>query len=104
MSDIIDDTRDALSLSDEDDDGEEDYRAPEVTGTLSKWTNYIHGWQDRFIVLKEGSLSYYKSETDTSFGCRGAISLGKAVIKVCTITRFAYYSISLQYVFDSLAS
>ena len=68
MSDIIDDTRDALSLSDEDDDGEEDYRAPEVTGTLSKWTNYIHGWQDRFIVLKEGSLSYYKSETDTSFG------------------------------------
>ena len=82
MAEIIDDNKDALSLSD-DEDEVEDYRVPEMTGTLSKWTNYIHGWQDRFIVLKEGSLSYYKSETDTGFGCRGAISLGKAVIKVC---------------------
>lgn len=46
-------------------------------GTLSKWTNYIHGWQDRYIVLKEGSLVYYKSEFETDFGCRGAISVDK---------------------------
>ena len=51
-----------------------------LSGTLSKWTNYIHGWQDRYIVLKDGTLSYYKSETETSFGCRGAVSLVKAVI------------------------
>ena len=50
-------------------------------GTLSKWTNYIHGWQDRYIVLKEGSLVYYKSEFETDFGCRGAISVDKGTIK-----------------------
>lgn len=55
---------------------------PELQGVLSKWTNYIHGWQDRFIVLKDGTLSYYKNEIDSNFGCRGAISLLKAAIKV----------------------
>lgn len=54
----------------------------ELKGYLSKWTNYIHGWQPRFIVLKNGNLSYYKSEVDSDFGCRGAISLHKATIKV----------------------
>lgn len=32
----------------------------ELKGYLSKWTNYIHGWQPRFIVLKDSTLSYYK--------------------------------------------
>uniref|UniRef100_U5ENY0 Ceramide transfer protein n=1 Tax=Corethrella appendiculata TaxID=1370023 RepID=U5ENY0_9DIPT len=54
---------------------------PELKGYLSKWTNYIHGWQPRFIVLKDGTLSYYKSEQDSDFGCRGAISLQKATIQ-----------------------
>ncbi|XP_015598669.1 collagen type IV alpha-3-binding protein isoform X2 [Cephus cinctus] len=54
---------------------------PELQGILSKWTNYIHGWQSRFIVLKNGTLSYYKSEQDSGFGCRGSISLYKADIK-----------------------
>lgn len=65
-------------------DGEESdgVTVPELQGTLSKWTNYIHGWQTRFIVLKDGTLSYYKSEQDSGFGCRGSISLYKANIKV----------------------
>ncbi|KMQ85055.1 collagen type iv alpha-3-binding protein, partial [Lasius niger] len=63
---------------DEDSDG---VVVPELQGTLSKWTNYIHGWQTRFIVLKDGTLSYYKSEQDSGFGCRGSISLYKANIK-----------------------
>jgi len=71
-----------LILSDEDDDSENGYQVSEMQGVLSKWTNYIHGWQSRFIVLKDGTLSYYKSEQDTGFGCRGAISLFKATIKV----------------------
>lgn len=54
----------------------------ELKGYLSKWTNYIHGWQPRYIVLRNGTLSYYKSEVDSDFGCRGAISLHKATIKV----------------------
>lgn len=66
------------------DDGEDSdgIIVPELQGTLSKWTNYIHGWQTRFIVLKDGTLSYYKSEQDSGFGCRGSISLYKANIKV----------------------
>uniref|UniRef100_A0A286XKM4 Ceramide transfer protein n=1 Tax=Cavia porcellus TaxID=10141 RepID=A0A286XKM4_CAVPO len=44
------------------------------------WTNYIHGWQDRWVVLKNNTLSYYKSEDETEYGCRGSICLSKAVI------------------------
>nr|XP_012639310.1 collagen type IV alpha-3-binding protein isoform X2 [Microcebus murinus] len=52
----------------------------ERCGVLSKWTNYIHGWQDRWVVLKNDALSYYKSEDETEYGCRGSICLSKAVI------------------------
>lgn len=63
---------------------DEDYldNSIELRGYLSKWTNYIYGWQPRYIVLKDGTLSYYKSESESDFGCRGAISLSKATIKV----------------------
>ncbi|XP_012264043.1 ceramide transfer protein isoform X1 [Athalia rosae] len=68
--------------SEEEEDEESDgVVVPELQGILSKWTNYIHGWQSRFIVLKDGTLSYYKSEQDSGFGCRGSISLYKAMIK-----------------------
>ncbi|XP_068148403.1 ceramide transfer protein [Drosophila tropicalis] len=62
---------------------EEDYldNSIELRGYLSKWTNYIYGWQPRYIVLKDGTLSYYKSESESDLGCRGAISLAKATIK-----------------------
>lgn len=62
---------------------EEEYldNSIELRGYLSKWTNYIYGWQPRYIVLKDGTLSYYKSESESDFGCRGAISLTKATIK-----------------------
>lgn len=82
---MADDTRDIFSLTDdeENEDIEDDLQIPSIKGMLSKWTNYIHGWQDRYIVLKEGTLSYYKSEDETAFGCRGALSLSKAVITVC---------------------
>ncbi|XP_069138571.1 ceramide transfer protein-like isoform X1 [Argopecten irradians] len=73
---------DALSLTDDEDHEDSDYEPalPEIQGVLSKWTNYLHGWQDRYIVLKEGTLSYYKSENATAFGCRGAVSLAKASV------------------------
>ncbi|XP_055679742.1 ceramide transfer protein [Lutzomyia longipalpis] len=75
----------AQNNSNHSDDSDNDYiinsSAPELKGYLSKWTNYIHGWQPRFIVLKDGTLSYYKSEQESDFGCRGAISLQKATIK-----------------------
>ncbi|GAB0090927.1 hypothetical protein DMENIID0001_057070 [Sergentomyia squamirostris] len=75
----------AQNNSNHSDESDNDYlvnsSAPELKGYLSKWTNYIHGWQPRFIVLKDGTLSYYKNEQDSDFGCRGAISLQKATIK-----------------------
>ncbi len=74
--------RDILSLTDDEDDFEDETHIADKHGTLSKWTNYLHGWQDRYIVLKDGTLSYYKSETETAFGCRGAVSLAKAAVIV----------------------
>ncbi|XP_069565495.1 ceramide transfer protein-like isoform X2 [Brachyistius frenatus] len=52
----------------------------ELGGILSKWTNYIHGWQDRWVVLKNNTLSYYKSKDEREYGCRGSLCLSKAVI------------------------
>lgn len=78
---MLEDKVDALSITDDEEESEEDnVRYPEKKGVLSKWTNYLHGWQDRFIVLKDGTLSYYKSQNDLAFGCRGAVSLSRASI------------------------
>ena len=33
---------------------------PEMKGWLSKWTNYIKGYQRRWFVLSNGFLSYYR--------------------------------------------
>ncbi|XP_077944927.1 ceramide transfer protein isoform X2 [Gasterosteus aculeatus] len=52
----------------------------DLSGVLSKWTNYIHGWQDRWVVLKNNTLSYYKSQDETEYGCRGSLCLSKAVV------------------------
>lgn len=74
-----------LSLTDDEDDFE-DEPMPELAGTLCKWTNYLHGWQDRYIVLKDSAISYYKSEDETAFGCRGAVSLLKATVTVSVVS------------------
>ncbi|CAE1292316.1 COL4A3BP [Acanthosepion pharaonis] len=74
--------RDVLSFTDdeENDEFEEEGHLLEKHGTLSKWTNYLHGWQDRYIVLKDGTFSYFKSVTETAYGCRGAVSLNRACV------------------------
>ena len=79
-----------LKLSDDDEDID---LAPtsssgpqEISGTLSKWTNYIHGWQDRYIVVKEGVMAYYKSQHDTENGCRGSFITSQASVKVVSHT------------------
>lgn len=71
-----------VNVSEDEDESETNLDSHEWQGELSKWTNYIHGWQSRYIVLKAGTLSYYKSKRDTNIGCRGSISLFKATIKV----------------------
>jgi len=52
----------------------------EKKGILSKWTNYIHGWQDRYVCCTNGTLCYYRNEDESEYGCRGTISLSKACI------------------------
>uniref|UniRef100_A0A3Q3XK42 Ceramide transfer protein n=1 Tax=Mola mola TaxID=94237 RepID=A0A3Q3XK42_MOLML len=68
------------SSGSDDDVDPEPVHPVELGGVLSKWTNYIHGWQDRWVVLKNNTLSYYKSEDDREYGCRGSLCLSKAVI------------------------
>ncbi|XP_026763481.1 ceramide transfer protein [Galleria mellonella] len=72
-------TEENITVSDNSDTDEGG--SQELRGHLSKWTNYIHGWQDRFIVLKDSTLSYYKSELESNLGCRGALCLKKAKVK-----------------------
>ena len=60
---------------------------PSRRGVLSKWTNYLHGWQDRFFNVSDGIMAYFKSEFDTNFGCRGSVSLQKATVTVSVNAR-----------------
>lgn len=57
-------------------------KPPSKHGQLSKWTNYLLGWQERYVVVRDGVLSYYKSEFDVQIGCRGSISLHKVRVLV----------------------
>ena len=77
----------SLSSAEEDRDGgtgegTPDIECPVKKGYLSKWTNYLHGWQERYVVVAEGIMSYYKSEYDTQYGCRGSISLHQVKVLV----------------------
>lgn len=58
------------------------FRNGEFQGTLFKWTNYLHGWQERYLILRQGFLNYYKNEVDITLGCRGALSVKQAIIQV----------------------
>lgn len=44
-------------------------------GVLSKWTNYAEGYRRRWFVLEEGTLSYYKSQSEYPVSCRGSINI-----------------------------
>lgn len=79
----------AGSSSNEEEDCYEQ-QMPSMRGSLNKWTNYLHGWQERYFVVGEGILSYYKSEFDTQFGCRGSISLHKAKVLVSAEASASY--------------
>ena len=76
------DEQSSLSDSADDDCYSHDSDKPSIAGVLSKWTNYIHGWQDRYVCCKNGTLSYYRSQNETEYGCRGSISLAKAAVRM----------------------
>ena len=47
-------------MSSEDDEPEEEPDILVKKGSLFKWTNYLSGWQNRFVVVERGTLSYYR--------------------------------------------
>ncbi len=36
-----------------------DTEPPEMCGNLNKWTNYIHGWQQRFMAVKVTYVPFF---------------------------------------------
>ncbi|KAA3676476.1 collagen type IV alpha-3-binding protein [Paragonimus westermani] len=52
-----------------------------VRGVLSKWTNLLHGWQERYFVLSDGTLTYYRNEDETNLGSRGSVRIRTAFVK-----------------------
>ena len=71
-------------------------KCSDLVSELYKWTNYIHGWQERYVVLKDGVLSYYKSANETQYGCRGAIALKQSSIFVSAIKFFMLHKENLN--------
>ena len=69
-----------ISTPDLFEEDEWDSDATELCGTVNKWTNYIHGWQQKLLAVNDGTLVYYKSASGTDFSCRVAISVGKSVV------------------------
>ncbi len=67
------DGSDADELDDED-------ALPEREGQLSKWTNYLHGWQNRWVTLRNGKLEYFKSKAEREFS-RAKIDISHTVVK-----------------------
>lgn len=53
---------------------------PYKEGQVSKWTNYVTGWQNRWLVLKNGYLSYYRKKDEDSI-CRGTVELAIAFVQ-----------------------
>lgn len=68
------------SDDDEAESAENAAEAGELCGQLSKWTNYLLGWQGRWVAVRGGTLTYCRSADESEFGCRGAICLAKALI------------------------
>lgn len=91
----LEETQEEQNGSEEDDVDLEDVNIeallPEKCGVVSKWTNYMNGWQDRFFMVKQGTMLYFKSEEDMSVGCRGTVCLSRAVISVCLFNLFTVY-------------
>ncbi|XP_063308292.1 oxysterol-binding protein-related protein 10 [Pelobates fuscus] len=53
-----------------------------IEGLLSKYTNLIQGWQNRYFILDfdSGTLQYFVTETSKNQKPRGSLSLSGAVI------------------------
>ncbi|RDD41022.1 Pleckstrin homology domain-containing family A member 8 [Trichoplax sp. H2] len=75
--------------------------AIKLEGLLHKWTNYISGWQPRWFILDDGTLSYYRSEDEVDIGCRGSFKMTSCEISTCPtdLTRIDLFVPPGQYIY-----
>ena len=64
--------------ADAESDEDEKHALPQMAGMLSKWTNYFLGWQDRYVTLSGGVLSYFKCAEERDKLCRGTMDVTHA--------------------------
>nr|XP_058933302.1 oxysterol-binding protein-related protein 10 isoform X2 [Kogia breviceps] len=59
-------------------------RGPALEGVLSKYTNLLQGWQNRYFVLdfEAGILQYFVNEQSKHQKPRGALSLSGAIVSL----------------------
>ncbi|XP_028926579.1 oxysterol-binding protein-related protein 10 isoform X2 [Ornithorhynchus anatinus] len=59
-------------------------REPVLEGVLSKYTNLLQGWQNRYFMLdfESGILQYFVNEQSKSQKPRGALSLAGAIVSL----------------------
>ncbi|XP_036616010.1 oxysterol-binding protein-related protein 10 [Trichosurus vulpecula] len=59
-------------------------REPALEGVLSKYTNLLQGWQNRYFMLdfESGILQYFVNEQSKSQKPRGALSLAGAIVSL----------------------
>ncbi|CAI2185017.1 6291_t:CDS:2 [Funneliformis geosporum] len=60
----------------------ESNQPPKLKGYLNKWTNYAGGYKNRWFVLENGILSYFKNQDDTGHSCRGSINMKIAKVSI----------------------
>lgn len=56
--------------------------APEMNGYLKKWVNFTQGYKVRYFVLRNDTLTYYKSAKEPERKMRGTIHLRYAVVRM----------------------
>ncbi|GBB85561.1 hypothetical protein RclHR1_12050006 [Rhizophagus clarus] len=60
----------------------ESNQPPKLKGYLNKWTNYAGGYKNRWFVLENCILSYFKNQDDAGNSCRGSINMKIAKISI----------------------
>ncbi|RIA81478.1 Oxysterol-binding protein [Glomus cerebriforme] len=60
----------------------ESNQPPKLKGYLNKWTNYASGYKNRWFVLENCILSYFKNQDDAGNSCRGSINMKIAKISI----------------------
>eukprot|EP00049_Salpingoeca_infusionum_P026955 m.29196 g.29196 ORF g.29196 m.29196 type:complete len:780 (-) comp9142_c0_seq2:287-2626(-) len=61
-------------------------------GWLTKWTNYMKGWQRRYFVLEKGMLMYFRSPEERHHTCRGSVIVANTQIENASSNGFSIYA------------